>query len=121
MISAPRAPSEPLLRRAPLRLPWPQTRTACRPTVGVALPLHYTLQSCSMRNMPELTVRQAREMLAAWAADHDAVTARRNQVVRDAVAAGLSKSEVYRLTGIARTTIDRIVDIAPAEGGGAPK
>jgi hypothetical protein len=71
--------------------------------------------------MPELTIRQAREMLAAWAAEQHDVTARRDQVVRDAVAAGLSKSEVHRLTGIARTTVDRIIDTAPAEGGGDPK
>lgn len=60
-------------------------------------------------------------MLTVWAAEQHDVTARRDQVVRDAVAAGVSKSEVHRLTGIARTTIDRIVDAAPADGEGAPK
>ena len=59
--------------------------------------------------MTELTVRQARELLAAWTAEQDAVAGRRDEVVRAAVAAGLSKSEVHRLTSIARTTIDRIV------------
>ena len=64
--------------------------------------------------MKELTVRQARELLAAWAAEQDAVAGRRDEVVRAAVNAGLSKIEVHRLTGIARTTIDRIVGAAPA-------
>lgn len=59
--------------------------------------------------MEELTLRQARELLAAWAADQAAVTRRRDEVVRLAVAAGVSKIEVHRLTGIARTTVDRII------------
>jgi hypothetical protein len=74
-----------------------------------------------MRYMPELTVRQARDLLAAWAVEQGAVAGRRDEVVRTAVAAGLTKSEVHRLTGIARTTIDRIVGAArePAGEGGA--
>jgi hypothetical protein len=67
--------------------------------------------------MPELTVRQARELLTGWAAERRAVAGRRDEVVRAAVEAGVSKTEVYRLTGIARTTIDRIVGPAPREGG----
>jgi len=59
--------------------------------------------------MTELTVRQAREMLTAWAAEQDAVGSRRDEAVRAAIDAGLSKSEVHRLTGMARTTIDRII------------
>jgi hypothetical protein len=62
----------------------------------------------------ELTVRKAREMLAAWAAEQDAVGSRRDEVVRAAIDAGVSKSEVHRLTGIARTTIDRILGTLPA-------
>jgi hypothetical protein len=71
--------------------------------------------------MTELTVRQAREMLTAWATDQHAVAARRDEVVLAAVDAGLSKSEVHRLTGIARTTIDRIVSPPPAAEEGAAK
>jgi hypothetical protein len=62
----------------------------------------------------ELTVRQARQMLAAWAAEHDAVGSRRDKAVRAAIDAGLSKSEVHRLTGMARTTIDRIAGTVAA-------
>ena len=36
------------------------------------------------------------------------------EVVRAAIGAGLRKSEVHRLTGIARTTIDRIAGTRPA-------
>jgi hypothetical protein len=66
--------------------------------------------------MEELTLRQARELLTAWAADQAAIIRRRDEVVRAAVAAGVSKIEVHRLTGIARTTVDRII---AAESGGA--
>ena len=76
-----------------------------------------SLQKRSMRYMPELTMRQAREVVTAWAAERRAVAGRRDEVVRAAVDAGLSKAEVHRLTGIARTTIDRIVGPASAEGG----
>ena len=76
--------------------------------------LHYAMQKCSVRYMPELTVRQAREMLASWAADHRAVDGRRDEVVRTAAEAGLIKSEIHRLTGIARSTLDRIL----GTGGG---
>ena len=82
--------------------------------IGDALLLQYVLQECSIRSVKELTVRQAREMLAGWAAEQDAVGSRRDEVVRAAIDAGLSKSEVHRLTGIARTTIDRILGAVPA-------
>ena len=82
--------------------------------IGDVLLLQYVLQKCSMRSVTELTVRQAREMLAAWAAEQDAVGSRRDEVVRAAVDAGLSKSEVHRLTGMARTTIGRILGTLPA-------
>ncbi len=62
-------------------------------------------------------MRQAREILTAWAAERRSVAGKRDEVVRAAVEAGLSKAEVHRLTGIARTTIDRIVGQASAEGG----
>jgi hypothetical protein len=57
----------------------------------------------------ELTLRQARELLATWAADFHAVLARRDSAVRTAVAAGVSVSEAHRLTGLARNTISNIV------------
>ena len=98
----------------PFRLPWPQARAACRPLIGDALLLQYVLQKRSMRSVTELTVRQARQMLTGWAAERDAVGSRRDEVVRAALDAGLSKSEVHRLTGIARTTIDRILGAVPA-------
>ncbi len=61
---------------------------------------------------------QARELLTGWAAERRAVAGRRDGVIRAAVEAGLSKAEVHRLTGIARTTIDRIVGAVPAAGEG---
>jgi hypothetical protein len=64
-----------------------------------------TLQSSSISGMAELTVRQARELLAEWAE----VVASRDNRIRTAHAAGLTKSEISRLTGVARTTVDRIL------------
>ena len=78
--------------------------------------MQYVLQECSIRSVKELTVRQAREMLAGWAAEQDAVGSRRDEVVRAAIDAGLSKSEVHRLTGMARTAIGRIAGAVPAAG-----
>ena len=76
--------------------------------------MQYVLRKRSGRSVTELTVRQARQMLTAWAAERDAVDSRRDEVIRSAIEAGLSKSEVHRLTGIARTTIDRIIGAVPA-------
>jgi hypothetical protein len=112
MIPASRPASDPplhlLARTAPLSS---HGRRIRRPVARV---LHYTLQKCSVWYMPELTVRQAREMLASWAADHRAVDGRRDEVIRTAAEAGLIKSEIHRLTGIARSTLDRIL----GTGGG---
>ena len=112
MIPAPRPASDPplhpLARAAPLSS---HGRGIHRPTASI---LHYVIQKCSVRYMPELTVRQAREMLVSWAADHRAVDGRRDEVVRTAAEAGLIKSEIHRLTGIARSTLDRIL----GTGGG---
>jgi hypothetical protein len=115
------APAPALVPLSRFRLPYPCTRAACRPVIGDTLLLQYMLQECSVRCIMELTVRQAREMLAVWAAERTAVAGRRDEAVRAAIAAGLSKSEVHRLTGIARTTIDRIAGSGqePATGGGA--
>lgn len=59
-----------------------------------------------MLAVEELTVRQARELLSEWAA----VSASRDERIRTAYHSGVSKSEIARLTGVARTTIDRILD-----------
>ena len=71
-------------------------------------------KNVACESVPGLAVRQARELLAAWAADHAAVGSRRDEVVRAAIDAGLSKSEVHRLTGMARTATDRIAGTLPA-------
>ena len=51
-------------------------------------------------------------MLATWAADMAVVLGRRESVICSAIAAGVSKSEAHRITGLARNTIDRIVSEA---------
>ena len=80
-------------------------RAARRPVIGDALPWQHVLRK---RSVTELTVRQARQLLAGWAAEQDAAGSRRGQVVRAAIDAGLSKSEVHRLAGMALTAIGRI-------------
>ena len=76
--------------------------------------LQYVLRKRSMRSVTELTVRGARQMLAAWAAEQDAAGRRRDEVVQAAIDAGLSKSEVHRLAGMARTATGRIAGAVPA-------
>ena len=82
--------------------------------IGDALLLQYVLRKRSARSVTELTARQARQLLAGWAAGQDAAGSRRDGVVRAAVGAGLGKSEVHRLTGLARTTTGRIAGTLPA-------
>ena len=59
-----------------------------------------------MLGVEELTLRQARELLTEWAS----VNASRDERIRTAYHSGVSKSEIARLTGVARTTVDRILD-----------
>ena len=108
----------PALRPMPFRLPRSPARAARRPVTGDALLLQYVLRKRSARRVPGLTVRQARELLAGWAAEQDAAGSRRGEAVQAAIDAGLGKSEVHRLTGMARTTIDRVAGtIAAMEQG----
>jgi hypothetical protein len=52
-----------------------------------------------------MTPWEAEEMLSEWVT----VTRDRDNRVRAAVAAGITKHRVHQLTGIGRTTIDRIL------------
>jgi len=51
----------------------------------------------------------AAERLKAWAD----LNAQRDRLIRYAIVAGVSRREIVRLTGVARTTIDRILDRTP--------
>lgn len=55
-----------------------------------------------------MTREEAEAELIAWAAARD----RRDELVRTAHAVGVSKNRIHTLTGIARTTIDRILGAA---------
>jgi DNA invertase Pin-like site-specific DNA recombinase len=57
----------------------------------------------------ELTVREATEQLQDWAARGELVYSERNQRVRQAWEAGLGKSRIAQLTGLARSTVERIL------------
>jgi hypothetical protein len=50
----------------------------------------------------------AQANLAAWADHAGSVKRERDQVVRAAIRAGVPRSVIHRITGLARTTIDRI-------------
>lgn len=60
--------------------------------------------------MEEITPRQARAELDAWAELSKSVDPLRDHTVARALAAGLTKQEIHRRTGIARTTLDRIIE-----------
>lgn len=64
-------------------------------------------------------MREARALLERWTAEQAAITTRRDEAIRAAVDAGLNKSEVHRITGIARTTIGRILTAQAAPSGAA--
>jgi transposase len=59
-----------------------------------------------------MSPEEAEQMLSEWVT----VTRDRDTRVRAAVAAGLSKHRVHRLTGIGRSTIDRILAAAAPAG-----
>jgi hypothetical protein len=58
-----------------------------------------------------MTTEEAEQMLSEWVV----VTRDRDARVRAAVAAGITKHRVHQLTGIGRSTIDRIL-ASPAPG-----
>jgi hypothetical protein len=62
--------------------------------------------------MRDMTPEEAEQLLIEWVT----VTRDRDNRVRRAVAAGVSKYRVNQLTGIGRSTIDRIL-AAPAPRG----
>lgn len=65
----------------------------------------------------KMTLEEAERMLSEWAM----VTRDRDCRVRAAVSAGVSKHRVHLLTGISRSTIDRILAVtAPAGTGIGP-
>lgn len=52
---------------------------------------------------------QAEDLLTRWASDMKHMQTERDVIVTHALKAGVSKHRIYVLTGIARTTIDRII------------
>jgi hypothetical protein len=55
----------------------------------------------------ETCTDKARADLIRWQDEYG----RRNGLVRSALAAGLDKMEIHRLTGLSRSTIDRVEDL----------
>jgi hypothetical protein len=62
-----------------------------------------------------MTPEEAEQMLTEWVV----VTRDRDNRVRRAVSAGVSKYRVNKITGIGRSTIDRILSAAPPAEPGA--
>ncbi len=60
--------------------------------------------------MRGMTPEEAEELLTEWVT----VTRDRDTRVRAAVAAGVSKYRIHQITGIGRSTIDRILAAAPS-------
>jgi DNA invertase Pin-like site-specific DNA recombinase len=55
-----------------------------------------------------MTAEEARDALRSWGRRRQSLERDRDPLVTRALAAGLSKEEVHILTGLGRTTIDRI-------------
>jgi hypothetical protein len=76
----------------------------------VASGLTVAFTTCSLHYMTDDPKRAVLELaLCRWAADRRESDETRDDLVRGAVAAGISKHRVHVLTGIARTTIDDIL------------
>jgi DNA invertase Pin-like site-specific DNA recombinase len=57
----------------------------------------------------ETAIAEAAESLNDWATHRDNVDHERDQRVRAAYAAGMGKSRIAQLTGLARSTVERIL------------
>ena len=55
-----------------------------------------------------MTADEARDALRSWGKRRQSLDRDRDPLVTGALAAGVSKEEVHGLTGLGRTTIDRI-------------
>ena len=55
-----------------------------------------------------MTEDEARDALRSWGRRRQSLDRDRDTLVTSGLAAGLSKEEVHMLTGLGRTTIDRI-------------
>ena len=53
--------------------------------------------------------QEAEAALTQWAAQQREAGSTRDRLVRAALAAGITKHRIHVITGIARTTIDRII------------
>jgi len=62
-----------------------------------------------------MTADEARDALRSWGKRRQSLDRDRDPLVNDALAAGLSKEEVHGLTGLGRTTIDRIAARSAAQ------
>ena len=69
-----------------------------------------------MRYMDDAGSDVARTELAGWARDTAKLRKSRDRLVRRAYDAGVRKSEIHRLTGIGRATIDRILKVKTRDG-----
>jgi len=65
--------------------------------------------ACMMGYMTDAQRVELEAALVRWAENNSG----RDELVRSAVAAGISKHRVHILTGLARTTVDTIVSRAP--------
>ena len=57
----------------------------------------------------EVTIARAAELLHEWATNRDQVDHERNPRVHLAYASGMGKSRIAQLTGLARSTVERIL------------
>ena len=72
--------------------------------------------TCSIDYMLDDPKQEAlKDALARWARQRTELDTTRDPLVRAAVEAGVSKHRIHVLTGIARTTIDTIIQAEPTE------
>jgi hypothetical protein len=62
----------------------------------------------------ELTLNQARELLAEWTRRSAAIAAERNPSIKAALEAGLSKTEIADILGMDRAYLYRVFPVALA-------
>lgn len=65
---------------------------------------------CIMEYMEDVSRKALESALARWKHAGQRHRADRDPLVHEAFSRGISKSEIHRLTGISRATIDRILE-----------
>jgi hypothetical protein len=110
---------DPPMRFLGLGAAWCVTTVRRRPFTIPNLPCRCSVWGIIRDRIPGMsssTEDEFRKTFTAWARRRKAVNADRDTMVAAALAHGISREEIHILTGLGRTTVDRIADKTAGRG-----